>query len=634
MRIGVVLFGLLFGAISAGGRNAGERIPDLPRLNAMAARYAPTPLRVDTSRLSSGDQQALVKLIEAARVLNSIYMNQLWSGDLALYKKLQADKTPLGKARLHYFWINKGPWSDLDEFKAFLPGVPARKPLGANFYPEDTTKEEFEKWLSVAAAKPTGYGAWCYAGPGPDARNVQLLICSEANGKQDATGFFTVIRRATWHASTSEISSVRTPTKLTSLASFPYSQVYHPDLERCAALLREAAALTDNATLQRFLNSRADAFLSNDYYESDVAWMDLDAPLDITIGPYETYTDELFGYKAAYEAYINVRDEAESAKLAAFSHALQSVEDHLPEDAQYRNPKLGAAAPIRVVNQIIASGEGAHGVTTAAYNLPNDERVVQQKGSKRVMLKNVQQAKFRTVLIPIAARMINQRERSDVSFEQFFTHTVAHELMHGLGPHQITVNGQDSNPRQQLKELYSAIEEAKADATGLWALQYMMDHAKELNLMAVLRSGPAAERQLYTTFLAEAFRALRFGSGDAHGKGMAMQFNYIVDRGGFVQQPDGFFSVDFSKIKQAVQDLTHDLLTVEATGDYAGAQHMLALAEIRPSVAQQLSKLANVPVDIEPLFVTADELAPEPGKQVTKHQGKSSNSRRKRRRQH
>ena len=587
MRIRVVVFGLLFAAITAGAQNAGEKIPDLPQLNAMTARFAPTPLRVDASQLSSGDQRALVKLIEAARLLNPIFMKQLWSGDLALYKKLQADKTPLGQARLHYFWINKGPWSELDEYRAFIPGVPARKPLGANFYPESMTKADFEKW---AAALPP-------------------------ENQEQAKGFFTVIRQRGAY-----------------ISLMPYHLEYGADLAKCAALLREAAALTDNATLQRFLISRADAFLSNDYYESDVAWMDLDAPLNVTIGPYETYTDELFGYKAAYEAYINLRDDAESAKLAAFGQALQTVENNLPEDAQYRNPKLGAGAPIRVVNQIIASGDGAHGITTTAYNLPNDERVVQQKGSKRVMLKNVQQAKFRTVLIPIASRMVTERERADVSFEQFFTHTLAHELMHGLGPHQITVNGQPSNPRQQLKELYSAIEEAKADATGLWALQYMMDHAKELNLTSVLRSGPAAERQLYTTFLASSFRALRFGSGDAHGKGMAMQFNYIVDRGGFVQQPDGTFAVDFMKIKQAVSDLTHDLLTVEATGDYAGAQKMLALAVIRPNIARQLTKLANVPVDIEPVFVTADELAPEGGKKpVTQHKGKSSNSRRKRR---
>ncbi len=586
MKMRIAVFALLLAfSLTMVAQSAGPKIPDLQQLTAMAARFAPTPLRVETGHLSAGDQKALVKLIEAARILNPIFMNQLWSGDLALYQKLKADKTARGKARLHFFWINKGPWSDLDEYRAFLPGVPARKPLGANFYPLDMTKEGFESWVATLPPEQ----------------------------QEQAKGFFTVIRQ-----------------QGAKLNIVPYNQEYRADLEKCAALLREAAALTDNPTLRRFLTTRADAFLSNDYYESDLAWMELDAPLDITFGPYETYNDELFGYKAAYEAYINVRDEAESSKLAAFSKALQAVEDNLPEDAKYRNATLGAAAPIRVVNEIIASGDGAHGIQTAAYNLPNDERVVQQKGSKRVMLKNVQQAKFRTVLIPIALRMVHDRERADVSFEPFFTHILAHELMHGLGPHQITVNDKPTNPRQQLKELYSAIEEAKADATGLWALQYMMDHAKELNLTAVLHSGPAAERQLYTTFLASAFRSLRFGSGDAHGKGMAMQFNYIADRGGFVQQPDGTFAVDFSKIKDAVRDLTHDLLTVEATGDYEGAQKMLALAVIRPNVVRQLAKLTKVPVDIEPQFVTADELAPEAGKPpVTKHKGKSSNSRRK-----
>lgn len=589
MKIFLIVGALLLASFSASAaaQEASQKIPDLTQLDRMAARFATTPLRVEISRLSSGDRQALVKLIQAARILNSIFMNQLWSGDLALYQKLQADKTALGQARLHYFWINKGPWSDLDEFRAFVPGVPARKPLGSNFYPPNLTKTAFEDWLATLPPEQ----------------------------QEAAKGFFTVIRQ-----------------QGAKLGLVPYSQEYRSDLEKCAALLREAAALTDNASLKRFLSTRADAFLSNDYYESDVAWMDLDAPLDITFGPYETYNDELFGYKAAFEAYINLRDDAESSKLSAFAGALQTVENNLPEDPQYRNPKLGPGAPIRVVNEIIASGDGAHGIQTAAYNLPNDERVVAQKGSKRVMLKNVQEAKFRTVLIPIASRLLVDRERADVSFEQFFTHILCHELMHGLGPHQITVDGQASNPRLQLKELYSAIEEAKADATGLWALQFMMDHAKELNLTGVLRSGPAAERQLYTTFLASAFRSLRFGSGDAHGKGMAMQFNYLVDHGGFAQQPDRTFAVDFNKIKDAVRDLTHDLLTVEATGDYAGAQKMLALAVIRPNVAQQLARLSNVPVDIEPIFTTADELAPEPGKQVkpvTKHKGKSSNSSRK-----
>ena len=225
-----------------------------------------------------------------------------------------------------------------------------------------------------------------------------------------------------------------------------------------------------------------------------MAWMDLDAPLDITIGPYETYNDELFGYKAAFEAYVNLRDDEETAKLSAFTAHLQDIENNLPIDPQYRNSKLGAAAPIRVVDEILSAGDGAHGVQTAAYNLPNDDRVVQQKGSKRVMLKNVQEAKFRSVLLPIARRTLTHDAMVDVSFEPFFTHILAHELMHGLGPHQIKVGDRDTTPREELKGLYGAIEECKADVTGLFALQYMMDHAKEMGLEqdpALRRSRPA-----------------------------------------------------------------------------------------------------------------------------------------------
>jgi hypothetical protein len=547
-------------------------VPDLAELQQMSSRFAPTPLRVDTSKLSNGDRQALVKLIDAARILNFVFMRQYWRGDMALYDQLQKDATPLGKARFHYFWLNKGPWSNLDANQAFLPGVPATKPKGANFYPEDMTAEDFEHWVSSLS------------------KDDQEL----------AKGFFTVIR---WKGGS--------PSADRQLMSVPYSEEYKDDLTHAAGLLRDAAGLTDNASLKKFLNLRADAFQSNDYYESDLAWMDLDAPLDITIGPYETYNDELFGYKAAFEAYVNLRDDEESNKLSSFSQHLQQIEDNLPIDPQYRNPKLGAAAPLRVVDQILSAGDGAHGVQTAAYNLPNDERVVNQKGSKRVMLKNVQEAKFHSVLLPIARKMLAKNAMTDVSFELFFTHIVAHELMHGLGPHQIKVDGNDTNPRLQLKDLYSAIEEAKADVTGLFALQYMMDHAKEMGLTKVLPYDDAAQRQLYTTFLASSFRSLRFGLSDAHGKGMAVQFNYLTDKGGFVQHADGTFSVDMKKIKAAVADLDHDLLTIEAQGDYNAAKKMLdELGVIRPNVKRALDGLKGIPTDIEPIFVTAEELAP------------------------
>ena len=564
----LMLFFIVGMVLPSASQELATKVPDLAQLQKMTARFVPTELNVDIGNLSVGDHRALVKLIEAARLIDDIFMTQYWSGDRALYAKLQKETSPLGKARLHYFWINKSPWSELDGNTAFIPGVPEHKLPGANFYPESMTKEQFETWLKTL----------------PEDQQKQ------------ATGFFTIIRADGKHG----------------FKIIPYSEAYKEDLTRVAKLLNEAAALTDNASLKHFLTTRAAAFLSNDYYESDVAWMDLDAPLDITIGPYETYNDEIFGYKASYEAYVNVRDDEESTKLAAFARDLQEIENNLPMDPKYRNPKIGAQAPIRVVNEVMDAGDGNHGVQTAAYNLPNDERVVAEKGSKRVMLKNVQQAKFQQILIPISKRVLAADEQADVNFDAFFTHILTHELCHGLGPHQITLNGKPTTPREQLKELYSAIEEAKADATGLFALQYMIDHAQAMGLDSVLKPDANSDKRLYTTYLASSFRTLRFGLGEAHGKGMAMQVNYLIDKGGFVARPDGTFAVDYAKIKDAVRDLTHDLLTVEAEGDYAGAKKMLdTLGVLRPEFKQALDKLGDIPVDIEPIFVTADQVAPQ-----------------------
>jgi len=536
-------------------------VPDLAGLKEMSARFAPTPLRVDQNALSADDRAALAKLIEAGQVVDHLFMQQIWSRNLQLYQSLQSDKSPLGLERLHYFWLNKAPWSEIDNHAAFIPGAPSRKPHGANFYPEDMTKDEFETW-------------------------VKTLTPAQ---KEQAEGFFTVIRRGTERK----------------LAIIPYSQEYKSDLSRLSKLLREASEMTTNATLKRFLTTRAAAFSSNDYYESDVAWMDLDAPLDITIGPYETYNDELFGYKAAFEAYINIRDEKETGKLSFLSQHLQTIEDNLPEDPQYRNARLGALAPIRVVNEVFGAGDGNHGVQTAAYNLPNDDKVVQQKGAKRVMLKNIQEAKFNATLIPISRVVLTAEAQKDLSFDLFFTHIVAHEISHGLGPHQIRIQGRETNPRLELKDLYSTIEEAKADITGLFTLQFLMTEADQGRLQTPLQHGSAAERQLYTTFLASAFRTLRFGLQDAHARGMAIQFNYLRDKGGFVENPDGTFAVDFVKIKDAVRALDHDFLTIEATGDYAAAKRMISeLAVIRPEVQRALDRLKSIPTDIEPVFDT------------------------------
>jgi hypothetical protein len=383
----------------------------------------------------------------------------------------------------------------------------------------------------------------------------------------------------------------------------PYSVEYQGELVRASALLREAADLTSEPTLQRFLRSRADAFLSNDYYESDAAWMEVDSALEPTIGPYEVYTDEWFNYKAGFEAFITVRDAAESAKLARFGAELQDIENHLPIPAEFRNPSLGAMAPIRVVNVVLAAGDGNHGVQTAAYNLPNDERVIREKGSKRVMLKNMQDAKFQRVLVPISRVVLASADQAYVSFDAFFTHILMHELMHGLGPHDITIAGRRTTVRQEMKEVYSALEEAKADISGLFALQYLVDKGVLDRSMA---------RTMYTTFLASAFRSIRFGVHEAHGRGIAVQLNALLDAGAFRVAADGTFSVDAAKIKPAVEALTREILLLQARGDYAGAKAMIErLAVVRPEVQRALDRLGQVPVDIAPRFVTAAQLERE-----------------------
>jgi peptidase M49-like protein len=536
----------------AWAQNARHQEPD----NALAAkirRFAPTVLTANAARLSSNDRKALQKIIAAAKLYDALYLRQIWSGNEALWKKLQADLTPLGRMRLHYFMINKGPWSQLDDNAPFIEGVPPRPPQ-ANFYPEDMTKDEFNSWLNSLSE--------------PD--------------KTKATGYFYVIRR--------DASGKLKPVS--------YSEEYEQYLKPAAQLLNEAGRLTTNQTLKDFLFKRAVAFNTNDYYDSDVAWMDLDSPIDVTMGPYETYEDELFGYKAAFEAYVTLRDDAETAKLKKFSSYLQELEDHLPIDPKYRNPKLGAASPIRVVNEVFSSGEGNSGVQTAAFNLPNDERVVKEKGSKRIMLKNVQDAKFNKTLIPISRVVLTPADQTKLSFDSFFTHILTHELMHGLGPHNINVNGQSTTVRLQLKELYSPIEEAKADVTGLWALQYLIDKGVVPKTM---------QRTLYTTYLASMFRSVRFGINEAHGRGVAMQFNYFTDEGAIkYDQQTGKFSVDESKIREAVRKLTHELLTLEAEGSYdKGRAILVTYAVIRLPMKNAFDKLKDVPVDIEPVFPMA-----------------------------
>jgi hypothetical protein len=468
----------------------------------MSARFAPVDIRVDLSGLPANERQALAHLVRAARIADSLFLRQVWAGNEALLLLLLEDTSPLGRARLDYFLLNKGPWSRLDNDAAFIPGVP-EKPDSANFYPAGATRAHVESWLA-------GLGA---------------------AERAAATGFFTTIRRNTSGAFT----------------AVPYSLEYQGELAEMARHLRAAAAATTQATLKEFIESRAAALASNDYYASDVAWMKLDASIEPTIGPYEVYEDEWFNFKAGFEAFVTVRDDAETAKLARFGSELQWLEDRLPIAAHYRRVKLGDMAPMRVVNVVFSAGDGNRGVQTAAYNLPNDERIVNEMGSKRMMLKNFQQAKFDHALLPISQVALAASDRPYVNFDSFFTH--------------------------------------------------------------ILMLNKADERAMYTTFLASAFRTLRFGMTEAHAKGMALQVNFLLDTGAFHVNADGTFSVDLRKAKKGTAALTRELMTLQATGDYEATKRLLErLVVIRPEVRTVLDRLGNVPVDIRPRFVTAEDL--------------------------
>jgi len=519
----------------------------------ISTRFAPVEIGADISALPQSERLALVHLVDAARYMDALFLRQVWAGNETMLQRLarQEDDRQL----LRSFLLNKGPWSRLDRDEPFVAGAPP-KPPGANFYPIGATKEEVQSWLDSL----------------------------QADARQYASGFFTTVRRG----------------RSGGLIAVPYSAEYQQELGEAARLLRVAADLTSEPTLRRFLEARAAAFLSNDYYDSDVAWMELDGAIEPTIGPYEVYEDELFNYKAAFEAFITVRDTEETERLKSFSAHLQRLEDALPIAARYRNPHVGSLTPIRVVNVIFTAGDANRGVQTAAFNLPNDERVLREKGSKSVMLKNVQEAKFHVVLEPIAAIALTPDDRRRVSFDAFFTHILLHELMHGLGPHDITIDGRAATVRQELRETYSAIEEAKADVSGLWALQRLVD---EGHVSADIG------RSMYSTFLASMFRSLRFGINEAHGRGVAIQLNHFLDAGAVRVDRDGRFEIVGGAIRDAVMSLTSEIMTLQAEGSGAKAASVIErLAVIRPEVQALLDRLAGIPVDIEPRFVTAEAL--------------------------
>ncbi len=544
---------ILILCVCASSAIAAEHRETVPHLQERIDRLPATVIDYDRNLLNENEKQVVSKLIEAAQYMDDIFWRMVSEENPALRKELESHPNP---AALKYFMMMKGRWDRIEESEPFIApfGIEGARPPGAGFYPVDTTKEEFEKWIKDHPE---------------DVENFQ--------------GLFTVIKR-----------------KEGKLTAVPYSVYYSEFLKRAAAKLREAAALTDNESLRKFLTSRAEAFLNDDYYQSDIDWMDLNSSIEVVIGPYEVYEDSLFNYKAAFEAYVTVVDKGESEKLKIYVSHLPAMEKGLPIPDEHKNLNRGTDSPIKVVQEIFTAGDARRGIMTAAFNLPNDEKVREAKGSKKVLLKNVMQAKFKKTGEPIAKRVLDPSQAPLLSFDAYFNHTLFHELSHGLGPGMITgPDGKRTDTRLLLKNLYSTIEECKADALGVWNLTYAIDHNLQKSF---------DKKTMYTTYTGLIFRLMRHGIEEAHGRANAIQWNWLREKGAIVDAGEGRYKMDEAKMNSGIQSLTTELLMIEATGDYERAQKLAEkYGKSTPEIEAINMRLKDIPVDISAIFTAAGE---------------------------
>lgn len=512
---------------------------------ATADKLAEVRMDVDTSFLSDEERQVVNLLIEASDLMSEIYKRQRAEN----YDALRAGVEGTGDARmLAMFDRNFGPWDEVDDLRAFY-GEGAM-PEGAGFYPTDLTREAFDAYLT--------------ANPGERAA---------------LTSPYTVVRR-----------------QGDKLVAIPYSQAYKQWLDPAAQLLEKAAAITTNASLKRFLTLRAQAFRTDDYFESELAWMDLEGtPIEIAIGPYEVYTDRLMGTKTAFESFLTLKDPQESAALDKYKDYLRDMEANLPVEDRYKNFTRGFESPIAVAEQIRGGGDNVPGVQTIAFNLPNDERVREAKGAKKVILSNVLGAKFDRILAPMADQVLVADQADHVVKKYMQLGTLMHELSHSLGPGTITVGGRQTTVSEALRDQGSAFEEAKADVMGVHNIVFMMEQGEI----------PAAEKpQLYATHFAGLFRAMRFGTESAHGQGAAMQFGYLKAKGAFAwDEAAGRYRIDVAKMEAANRELLGDVIRLQGNGDYEGVKAFFARWAVLDEPAKRIiAGMNSIPVDILPVY--------------------------------
>ncbi|MFW2349906.1 dipeptidyl-peptidase 3 family protein [Qipengyuania sp.] len=517
-------------------------------LAAQYAKLARIEMAPDTSYLSEEERDVVNLLIQASGYMDEIYLRQRFAANPQIRSAIERSRRGDRDLLLTMFDRYYGAWDDLEEFHPFWGSDPL--PEGAGFYPTDLTREEFDAYL---AAHPDQKGA---------------LLSP-----------YTVVKR-----------------EGDRLVAVPYSVEYREFLVPAARLLEQAAQRTSNPSLRKFLSLRAASFLTDDYYESEMAWMDLaDTPIEVAIGPYEVYTDRLYGTKTAFESFVTLRNPEESAALAKYKHYLRDMEGNLPIEDRYKNFQRGFESPIAVADQIHGGGDNVPGVQTIAFNLPNDERVREAKGAKKVILANVLGAKYERILDPIGDVVLKQEQAALVAKKYMELETLFHELSHSLGPGTITVDGRETTVNEELKEQYSALEESKADVMGVWNILYMMEKGEI----------PAAEKQqLYATYFAGIFRAMRFGIDEAHGKGAALQYGYLKEKGAFTWDASANrYVVDYAKMEGGLKDLLHDQLMLQTNGDYDGTKaFFVRYAKLDDWARGRFAAMEDIPVDIQPVY--------------------------------
>ena len=522
----------------------GNVAKDLPQ---HVGRWKPVQMPFRSQGLKPREIQLVNKLVEANRDIENIYWRQSDPEALTLYESLKNAKEPRDQMLRRFLYINGSRFDLLDENRPFVGTQPM--PPGRALYPPDLTRGQLDAYVQAHPEKK------------PEIYNPYTIV--RRNGEE--------------------------------LAGIPYHVAFSSFLEDAAKKLREAAELSDDPAFAKFLRLRAEALLTDDYFQSDLAWLELKNPkFDIIFAPYETYLDGMLGVKTSYGGAVLVRNEAESKKLELYQKYVPEIQEALPLAKEDLPSKRGLATPMEVMDAPFRSGDLNHGYQAVADNLPNDPRIHEQKGSKKIFFKNFMDARVNYIILPVAKRLMEPQQAAKASAEGYMAGTILHEISHGLGPAFARVGGRQVDIREAIGPAYSGLEEAKADIVGMFGLKWLIDHG-------VLPKDRLEE--FYSSYLAGIFRTVRFGTGEAHGRAEMMEFNYLNERKAITRDASGRYAVDYSKMPDAIASLAKELLEIEATGDRARAEDWFKKYDTMPAeLKSALAAANNVPVDIEPVF--------------------------------